>query len=210
MTTQPEGSDEVLFAESGASWYWVLTGPLAALMMLVVQFNSGLGLQLTVPLTFLVLVSGFVALQIKAGRIHTSVELTRNTLRQGAETILVDEILVVYPEPRHRARGYVGRRTVRKNNALTERALRRAGIEGADAEQNAHSVDDDDGAIVEKWQSARALGELTGVPRGRTGIGLEITDGRTVQAWARRHRDLRAALAALVDERRGPQPGSIA
>ena len=46
------------------------------------------------------------------------------------------------------------------------------------------------------------------MPRGRTGIGLKLTGGRTAQAWARHHRDLRAALTPLVEERRGPQPGS--
>jgi len=48
------------------------------------------------------------------------------------------------------------------------------------------------------WQSARALGELFGVPRRRTGIGLKLTGGRTAQAWALRHRHLRAALTPLV------------
>ena len=42
--------------------------------------------------------------------------------------------------------------------------------------------DGEDDAAAEaarKWQSARAIGELTGVPRGRTGIGLKLTGGRT-------------------------------
>ena len=49
--------------------------------------------------------------------------------------------------------------------------------------------------------SARALGELTGVPKGRTGIGLKLTNDRTAQAWARKHQQLRAQLIHLVDER---------
>jgi hypothetical protein len=57
---------------------------------------------------------------------------------------------------------------------------------------------------VEKWQSARSLGELNGVPRHRVAIGLKLTDGRTAQAWARRHRALRSALAPLVHERTDP------
>ncbi|WP_280380898.1 hypothetical protein [Nocardia wallacei] len=48
------------------------------------------------------------------------------------------------------------------------------------------------------WQSARALGELTGVPRRRKGIGLKLDDGGLVQAWARDHRRLRAELTAAV------------
>jgi hypothetical protein len=109
-----------------------------------------------VPGIFLVLVSGFIAIQIKAGRIHTSVELTPEYLRQGVETIRIAEIVKIYPEP--------------------------------------------SGSEMPKWQSARALGELTGVPRGRTGIGLRLTSDRTAQGWARRHRQLRSALTALVDE----------
>ncbi|MEV6277604.1 hypothetical protein [Nocardia sp. NPDC051832] len=56
----------------------------------------------------------------------------------------------------------------------------------------------------EEWESARALGELSGVPRRRTGIGLRLRDGSVVQAWAKDHRGLRAALtAALPAEENG-------
>ncbi|MFR9753777.1 hypothetical protein ACL02S_22450 [Nocardia sp. 004] len=50
----------------------------------------------------------------------------------------------------------------------------------------------------EPWESARALGELTGVPRRRTGIGLRLADGATVQAWAKDHRALREALTEAI------------
>jgi hypothetical protein len=150
--------DERLFHEVGASWWWLIAGPLAALAMLLIEINAGLGPQLLVPAWFLVLVSGFLGVQVKAARIHTSVELTSEKLRQGAETIDVDSILRVFPE--------------------------------ADPNED-----------PPKWQSARALGELTGVPRKRTGIGLKLTEGRTAQAWARKHHQLRAALVALLDER---------
>jgi hypothetical protein len=148
---------EVLFREPGATWLWVLAGPAAGIAMALIQISSGYGFRPLVPSIFLVLVSGFLAVQIKAGRIHTSVELTPEYLRQGAETILVEEILKIYPEA--------------------------------------------EGKESPKWQSARALGELTGVPRGRTGIGVRLTSDRTAQAWARRHRELRAALNAVVDGR---------
>ena len=52
---------------------------------------------------------------------------------------------------------------------------------------------------AEKWRAARALGELTGVPRGLTGIGIELTHHRTAQAWARKHEQLREVLTRLVD-----------
>lgn len=154
MTEPP--STEPLFREVGASWYWLLAGPAAGIVMLGIEINSGMGAQLLVPAIFLVMVSGFLAVQVKAARMHTSVELTRDKLRQGAETIDVAEIVRVFPEP---------------------------------------------GPDPEKWQSSRALGELTGVPRGRTAIGLKLTEGRMAQAWARRHRELRAALTELLEQR---------
>jgi hypothetical protein len=146
---------QVLFSEPGASWLWLLAGPAAGIAMLLIQISSGYGPKPLVPGIFLVLVTGFLAIQVKAARIHTSVVLTPEYLREGAETILIPEIVRVYPEA--------------------------------------------EGNEVPKWQSARALGELTGVPRGRTGIGVRLTSDRTAQAWARRHRELRAALNSVVD-----------
>jgi hypothetical protein len=154
-----------LFREVGATWYWVLAGPASAAIMLWIEKSNGNGWQISVPAFFLVVVTSFIALQVKAARIHTSVILTPETLRQGTETIRVSEILRVYPEPDH-----------------------------------PHAAQKD----LERWQSARALGELVGVPKGRTGIGLRLTGGRTAQAWARRHRQLRNALTPLVEERVDP------
>ncbi|MBV8181700.1 MAG: DUF3093 domain-containing protein [Mycobacterium sp.] len=172
MTAGTKTNAAPLFREAGASWYWVLAGPLAAAAMLWIEKTNGYGWQLPVPLLFLVLVTSFVALQVKAARIHTSVELTNETLRQGTETIKVAEIVKVYPEADH--------------PLTSEKEL-------------------------ERWQTARALGELVRVPKGRIGIGLRLTGGRTAQAWARRHRHLRAALTPLVEERVGqgrPPPDS--
>ncbi|GAB3235250.1 DUF3093 domain-containing protein [Mycolicibacterium hippocampi] len=158
------GSEPVLFSEPGASWLWLLAGPAAGIAMMLIQLSAGYGIQWFVPGLFFVLVSGFLAIQVKAARIHTSVELTAHKLRQGAETTLTDEIVRIYPEAT--------------------------------------------GAETPKWQYARALGELTGVPRGRTGIGVRLTNDRTAQAWARKHHQLREALTNLLEERIPPEPGS--
>lgn len=173
MTSQTpaRGSDpKRLFYEPGASWWWVAWGPAAAGAMLLIETWSGAPVSFVVPAIFLVLVSAFVALQVKAARIHVSVELTEDALRQGTETILVREIVKVYPEPEH------------------------------------HEAS---GKELAKWQSSRALGELVGVPRRRVGIGLKLTGGRTAQAWARRHRHLRAALTPLVQERVEPARSDV-
>lgn len=164
-TTRSDTQPKPLFYEPGASWWWVASGPAAAGAMVLIEIWSGAKVSFVVPAIFLVLVSAFVGLQVKAARIHVSVELTEDALRQGTETILVREIVRVYPEP--------------ENHEASGKELAR-------------------------WQSARALGELVGVPRGRIGIGLKLTNGRTAQAWARRHRQLRAALTPLVQERVEP------
>ncbi|BBZ06193.1 membrane protein [Mycolicibacterium doricum] len=150
-------SNERLFYEPGASWAWLLAGPAAGGGMLAIQISAGYGWQPLLPALLLVLVSGFLTVQVKAARIHTSVELTPEALRQGAEITKVSEIVTVYPPT--------------------------------------------SGSEMQNWQSARALGELTGVPRGRTGIGLKLSGNRTAQAWARRHATLREELAGLVEER---------
>jgi hypothetical protein len=155
---------EVLFHEQGASWWWLSAGPAAGVAMALIQLSAGYGIQPLVPSIFLVLVSGFLAIQVKAARIHTSVELTPDHLRQGTERLRIDDIVRIYPQPK--------------------------------------------GEEEPKWISARALGELTGVPRGRTGIGLRLTNDRSAQAWARKHQQLRAALAHLVEERIPPGPAA--
>ena len=160
--TQSSAPPDALFYEQGASWLWLLTGPASAIAMLLIQMSAGLGIQWLVPTVFFLLVTGFVAIQVKAARIHTSVELTSTTLREGTEKIHIDDIVRIYAEPT--------------------------------------------GSEAPKWQTARALGELTGVPKGRTGIGLKLTNDRTAQAWARKHQQLRDALIHLVDERIPPEP----
>jgi hypothetical protein len=157
MTEAQPAAPTVLFQEAGASWWWMVAGPVSATTMMLIQLSSGYGWDPLLPLVFLVLVTGFLGLQVKAARIHTSVELTPEYLRQGAETILISEIVRIYPEA--------------------------------------------DGPEVPTWQSARALGELTGVPRGRTGIGVKLSSDRRAQAWARKHRQLRIALNSVVNER---------
>jgi hypothetical protein len=170
MTPAGDTKPEPLFYEPGASWYWLLAGPAAAVSMILIEMSSHAGVGLVIPVIFLVMVSAFLGIQVKAARIHTSVELTEDALRQGTETILVREIVKIYPE----------------------------------AENSA-----DSGKELQKWQTARTLGELNGVPRGRVGIGLKLTGGRTAQAWARRHRHLRAALTPLVQERVGPARSDV-
>jgi len=162
--TETSTPRQVLFYEQGASWWWLLAGPAAGTAMALIQLSAGYGIQWLVPGIFFVLVTGFLAIQVKAARIHTSVELTPDQLRQGEERLSIDEIVRIYPEP--------------------------------------------SGPEPPKWQSSRALGELTGVPRGRKGIGLKLTNDRSAQAWARKHQRLRTELTRLVEERIPPESTS--
>lgn len=158
MTTEQE---PVLFAEPGASWWWLLGGPIAFLAMSLIQHNAGVGSPL-VPLGFLVVLTAVFTVQVKAARIHTSVELTPTALREGTETILISEIVKVFQEEPKKPKSPEPQ---------------------------------------EPWQTARTLGEFTGIPKGRKAIGLKLTKGRTAQAWARNHEQLKAELTRLVAER---------
>jgi hypothetical protein len=160
MSDTPAADTEPLFFENGASWKWLWLGVVGASVMAFIQSAAGLGFQPVVPAFFLVMMSGFLAIQVRAARIHTSVELTADALRQGTEILPISEILEVYPE----------------------------------AENTVKS-----GEPLEKWQEARTLGEINGVPKGRTGIGLKLINDRTAQAWARDDEALRSALVSLVD-----------
>lgn len=164
-----------LYSESGASWLWLLAGPAAGLIMVLVQLRAGVGLRFGVPLMFMVVVSGFLALQVNAARVHTSVELTAEALRQGTETLPLTEIVSIYPEPEN---------TVKAAGFIDKWQGRALGISAT--------------GPLEKWQTARALGELSGVPKGRTPIGMRLTGSRYVQAWARHPDALRAELDRLL------------
>lgn len=171
-------SSEPLFFERGASWYWMLAAPAAALTMVFVQYRAGLGFRAFVPMLFLVMVGGFLALQIKAARTHTSVELTAETLREGTEILPVDDIVAVFPDPDY---------TVKTAGLMDKWQGRALGVSST--------------GPLEKWQTARTLGEINGVPRGRKPVGIKLAGGAYAQAWARDHDGLRAALTRIVESR---------
>lgn len=171
-------TSESLFFERGASWYWMLAAPAAALTMVFVQYRAGLGFRAFVPLLFLVMVGGFMALQIKAARTHTSVELTAETLREGTEILPVDDIVAVFPDPDY---------TVRTAGLMDKWQGRALGVSST--------------GPLEKWQTSRTLGEINGVPRGRKPVGIKLAGGAYAQAWARDHETLRAALTRIVESR---------
>ena len=56
---------------------------------------------------------------------------------------------------------------------------------------------------LQPWETARVLGELSGVPRRRTPVGLRMAGGDTVRAWARDGDGLRAVLESVVTRGEG-------
>ncbi|MFZ2511432.1 MAG: DUF3093 domain-containing protein [Gordonia sp. (in: high G+C Gram-positive bacteria)] len=131
----------VLFDEPGGSKMAIWIGPVMIAAVLVLEIVGRGRIHWEVLTIFGVLLVGFGMLQYVAARRHVSVLLTENTLRQGAETVALADILEVYPE--NRTQDY------------------------------------------QKWESARALGELHAVPRRRKGVGVRLTDDKLAQAWAR-------------------------
>ncbi|MFW0786000.1 DUF3093 domain-containing protein [Gordonia sp. CPCC 206044] len=67
---------------------------------------------------------------------------------------------------------------------LTETTLHQ-GTRSVPLEKIAEIYPVNNGAEPEKWESARALGELPAVPRRRKGVGVKMVDGTLAQAWAR-------------------------
>ncbi|WP_067861689.1 hypothetical protein [Nocardia shimofusensis] len=169
--------ETVLFYEPGACWWTVSYGPIACALILVAEMAAG-ATPHWFALTFCgALIAAFASVQVLAARTHVSVRLTPSALHQGAETVPLSAIREVLPEDG------VG-------------PLDAASLQGV-------SWDDADSWTDDEWKSARALGELSGVPRRRTGIGLRLREGGLAQAWAKDHRGLRAALTEALAARGG-------
>lgn len=132
---------ETLFYEPGGSWWVVLIGPVLIGAVLALEITGPGQIHWPVLSIFFVILTGFSMAQVYAARLHTSVELTERTLRQGTKTLDLARIDKIYPA----------------NNGSEHR----------------------------DWESAPALGELSGVPRRRRGVGVKLDNGKMAQAWAR-------------------------
>lgn len=67
---------------------------------------------------------------------------------------------------------------------LTETTLRQ-GAKTIPLSDIAEVYPENRGPTHQKWESARAIGELPAVPRRRKGVGVKLTNGKLAQAWAR-------------------------
>ncbi|MBA4023188.1 MAG: hypothetical protein C0482_12570 [Gordonia sp.] len=89
---------EVLYAESGGAWWVVAIGPVLCLIVLITEIIGGGKLHWPALLVFALVIGGFSLVQVYAARTHVSMMLTERSLRQGAQTILLDEISEIFPE----------------------------------------------------------------------------------------------------------------
>lgn len=80
--------------------------------------------------------------------------------------------------------------------SLTDTAVR-CGTETLALSEVAEVLDPD----ADNLAPTRVLGELSGVPRRRTGVALRLRDGARVQAWARDDTTLRRELTAALQAR---------
>ena len=125
--------------------------------MVFVQYRAGLGFRIMVPLMFLILVSGFLGLQVKAARVHTSVELTRDPAR-GHRDPSGQRIVAVYPDPEN---------TVKAAGFMEKWQGRTLGLRAT--------------GPLEKWQTSRTLwGDQRNTARADP-VGLKLTGGRYVR-----------------------------
>ena len=94
----PDAEGEVLFYEPGGSWWVVSIGPVLCLALLIVEIVGEGKVHWLALLIFAAIIGGFSLIQVYAARSHVTVRLTETTLRQGAQTIALDEIDEIYPE----------------------------------------------------------------------------------------------------------------
>jgi hypothetical protein len=160
MNSETPIEDPVLFHEPGGRWRMLAWGPVFCLVVLAVELASGPVIHWFALALFSLILVGLTYVQLRAARMHVSVELTTRRLRQGTETVDLDEIDDILPP-----------------------------AEYADGDYE-----------PKKWETARVLGELSGVPRKRHGIGLRLVGGGLVQAWAKDDDGLRAALETAKRE----------
>ncbi|OZC90837.1 hypothetical protein CH254_08035 [Rhodococcus sp. 06-412-2C] len=153
-------SETVLFHEPGGRWRMLAWGPVFCLVVLAVELASGPVIHWFALVLFSLILVGLTYVQLRAARMHVSVELTTRALRQGTETVDVADIEDIFPPAEYA----------------------------------------DDEYEPKRWETARVLGELAGVPRKRHGIGLRLVGGGLVQAWAKDDDGLRAALETAKRE----------
>lgn len=82
--------------------------------------------------------------------------------------------------------GYVQKAAAERHvSVLLTETMLREGAQRVALADIAKIFPENHGGDYQKWESARALGELPAVPRRRKGIGVELADGTLRQAWAR-------------------------
>ena len=90
---------DVLFAEDGWSWWWLLAIPLFCLGAGLFEWATGAPVHVLMLLVCAVASTACHAVMIVSTRVHGRVRLTRESLTQGTEELPVHRIAEVLPAP---------------------------------------------------------------------------------------------------------------
>ncbi|KCG33260.1 hypothetical protein P950_03009 [Mycobacterium tuberculosis KT-0057] len=85
----------LLFCGRGAGWWWVVAGPLAVVLVVVLGLFRGAGVGLVGPAVFLVLVCGLVALLVRGGGVGASVALSGDVLLWCLAAVVVGALVIL-------------------------------------------------------------------------------------------------------------------
>ncbi|WP_066911517.1 hypothetical protein [Millisia brevis] len=139
----PEPADETLFEEIGARWRVVWIGPIICVIALVVELATGPAIHWGALAGVAVILASFSALVVHASRIHVSVFLTPNELRQGDQTVPIDDIVEVIPPTDYtRSRG---------RSAAWESAPALGGLSNVPRKRTGIGVRLRDGTVAQAW-----------------------------------------------------------
>lgn len=227
MTSAPADS-EPLFIERGATWRWLGLPIGAVIGLMVLEWGTTGSAHWIGWALFGVIAAACLSVQIYAARLHTSVELTEDTLRCGEESIPVARIIGIVDEYDDGKKFYPDDDDWDEDDEyeyddddeydddLGDDEYDDVADLDDDDDEDADDEDGDD-AREPHWREAPSLGYLSTVPRRRRSIGLHLApiDPDTapkpvpggppirrdtlVRAWAIDHIVLRERLVNLVE-----------
>lgn len=141
--SEPDPADETLFEEIGGRWRVVWIGPIICLIALAIEWATGPAIHWGALAGIAVILALFSALVVHASRIHVSVFLTPSELRQGDQTVPVDDIVeVIPPTDYERTRG---------RSAAWESAPALGGLSNVPRKRTGIGVRFQDGTVAQAW-----------------------------------------------------------
>lgn len=94
MSNDPGGTDPVLFHEPGGRWRGLLWGPAFCLVVLAVELASGPVIHWFALALFSLILVGLTYVQLRAARMHVSVDLFAIASSTGAMNIVMSVLSI--------------------------------------------------------------------------------------------------------------------